>query len=250
MAENNTDFALNQMSFPFSVPNLMRREDFMVSECNAEAFAMVETWPNWLASGLVIYGPRGCGKSHLAHLFAARVQQALQTPIRVSILNAEQIKMRQVARIAADNQCLVVENLTAKIDAEALFHLFNLLNEPTRCILWTSETAPSRLHLPLKDLQSRLNMLPSVEISAPDDIMLQTLIVKLFADRQIIISPEILNYIMQNTERSFAYVRDLVEEIDALSLAYQSAVNHQIVNRAMDILRQKNDKEPDLFDEW
>ena len=55
---------------------------------------------------------------------------------------------------------------------------------------------------------------------------------------------------MQNTERSFAYVRDLVEEIDALSLAYQSAVNHQTVNRAMDILRQKNDKEPDLFDEW
>ena len=250
MAENNTDFALNQMSFPFSVPNLMRREDFMVSECNAEAFAMIEAWPHWLASGLVIYGPHGCGKSHLAHLFAAHIRQISQSPMRISILNAEQIKMRQVARIADDNQCLVVENLTAKIDAEALFHLFNLFNEPTRCILWTSEVAPSRLHLPLKDLQSRLNMLPSVKISAPDDIMLQTLIVKLFADRQIIISPEILNYIMRNTERSFAYVRDLVEEIDALSLAYQSAVNHQIVNHAMDILRQKSDKEPDLFDEW
>lgn len=250
MAENNKEYALQQMPFPFSVPNLMRREDFMVSECNAEAFAMIDTWPNWLAQGLIIYGPHGCGKSHLAHVFVDKIQCSSNVPPHISILNAEQIKPRQVKRIAAENQSLVIENLTAKADAEALFHLFNLFNEPQRYILWTAEQAPNHLHIPLADLQSRLNMLPSIRINEPDDIMLQTLIVKLFADRQVIISPEILNYIMQNTQRSFAYVRDLVEEIDALSLAYQSAVNYQVVNRAIDILQQKTNKEPDLFDEW
>ncbi len=250
MAENNKEYALQQMPFPFSVPNLMRREDFMVSECNAEAFAMIDTWPNWLTQGLIIYGPHGCGKSHLAHVFVDKIQRSHNVPLRISILNAEQIKPRQVKRIASENQSLVIENLTAKADAEALFHLFNLFNEPQRYILWTAEQAPNHLHLSLADLQSRLNMLPSIRINEPDDIMLQTLIVKLFADRQVIISPEILNYIMQNTQRSFAYVRDLVEEIDALSLAYQSAVNYQIVNRAINILQQKSNKEPDLFDEW
>jgi chromosomal replication initiation ATPase DnaA len=250
MAVNNEEYALNQMSFPFSVPNLMRREDFMVSECNAEAFAMIDSWPNWLAQGLVIYGPHGCGKSHLAHLFIDKIQQTSHTPLHISVLNAKQIKMRQVKRIASENQHLVIEDLNADIDAEALFHLFNLFNVPQRYILWTSQQAPNHLRLSLPDLQSRLNMLPSVRIHEPDDIMLQTLIVKLFADRQLIISPEILNYIMQNTERSFAYIRDLVEEIDAISLAYQSAINYQIVKRAMDILQQKNKKEPDLFDEW
>ena len=63
------------------------------------------------------------------------------------------------------------------------------------------------------------------------------------------ITPEILNYIVQNTQRSFAYVRDLVQEIDAVSLALKSAVNYAVVRRAMEILQQKADKQPDLFDE-
>ena len=78
-------------------------------------------------------------------------------------------------------------------------------------MLWTAETAPSRMFFPLKDLQSRLNMLPSVEIKEPDDLMLQTLVVKLFNDRQILISPDVLTYIVNNAPRSFEYIEKLVE---------------------------------------
>ena len=249
MGVNNMLNEPAQTALSFEGLNLMRREDFMVSRCNAEAFQMIDAWPNWLTQGLVIYGPRGCGKSHLAHLFVDKVQMAAAKPVGVRIVNAEQIGMRQVRRLAAENQCLVVENLTPKAHNEALFHLFNLFNEPERFILWTAETAPQRMHFTLKDLQSRLNMLPGIEIFEPDDVMLQTLIVKLFADRQLLITPEILNYIVQNTQRSFAYVRDLVQEIDAVSLALKSAVNYAVVRRAMEILLQKADKQPDLFDE-
>ena len=250
MSDILIDEELKQLPFAFTKPNLMRREDFMVSTCNAEAFQMIETWPHWLTSGLVIYGPHGCGKSHLAHLFVDKLLSCTARPTNVTIVEASRIKMRNVARIAAENQSIVIENLTPKVDAEALFHLYNIYNVPERYMLWTATEAPSRMRFALKDLQSRLNMLPSIAITEPDDVMMQTLVVKLFTDRQLIISPEILDYIVVHARRSFAYMRDLVAEIDAVSLAYQCPVNYFAVQKAMEILYEKENKQMDLFDEW
>ena len=246
------DEELKQLPFAFEVPQQMGRDDFMVANCNSEAFQMVESWPNWLTKGVVIYGPEGCGKSHLARMFADKILSS-DTPKKgsVGIINATQVKMRNVKRIAAENKNLVIENLTVKADNEALFHLFNIYqNEPERYMLWTARIAPHRMRFGLKDLQSRLNMLPSIAIKEPDDMMLQTLIVKLFNDRQLLISPEILEYILLNTRRSFAYVERLVEEIDAVSLAYQTAVDYFTVKKALEILEEQEDKQPDLFDGW
>ncbi|MDO4161902.1 MAG: DnaA/Hda family protein [Pseudomonadota bacterium] len=246
MAEEDEE--LKQIPFAFATRSYMGREDFMVAPCNHEAFKMIDIWPDWLAQGLIIYGPKGCGKSHLAHLFADKVKSAADRPVKVSLIDASRVNLRNVNKISNENQSIVIENLTPKSNLEALFHLFNMYNVSGRYMLWTSETAPSRMALPLKDLQSRLNMLPSVEIKEPDDIMLQTLIVKLFNDRQILISPDIPAYIVNNAPRSFAFIEQLVEECDNISLAYQSAVNYTVVRKALDVIAQNNNRQPDLFD--
>lgn len=242
------DEKLKQIPFDFKPRVFMGREDFMVAPCNKEAFQMVDSWPKWLSSGMIIYGPKGCGKSHLAHLFADKIRIFSPQPIRVSLVEASRINMRNVKRIAEENQSIVIENLSPKVNAEALFHLFNLYNEEGRYMLWTSEIAPSHIGFALKDLQSRLNMLPCIAIKEPDDMMLRALIVKLFNDRQIIISSEILQYIVNNSQRSFKYIEELVNEIDNISLAFQSAVNYTVVRKAMEALEQRQAKEPDLFD--
>lgn len=209
------------------------RQDFMAAKCNAEALRAVEMWPDWPFFALVLYGPKGCGKSHLAHVFAEHAAACTERPFPVLLLNARQINNRNAVRIHAENPCLVVEDLTPKADNEALFHLFNLYQNEGGYILFTSETAPARMHFKLPDLQSRLNMVPTVAIGEPDDEMLTMLIVKLFNDRQIIISPEVLNYIVQNMQRSFSYACRLVEEIDMISLARKRAVTMPIVKEAM-----------------
>lgn len=242
------DEELKQIPFDFVPRTYMGREDFMVAPCNREAFNLVDSWPKWLTQGMIIYGPKGCGKSHLANLFADKVKIFADKPIKVSLIDAGRINLRNVNKIASENQSIVIENLTPKANAEALFHLFNLYNTEGRYMLWTAETAPSRMSFALKDLQSRLNMLPSVEIKEPDDLMLQTLIVKLFNDRQILISPEILNFIVTNAPRSFEYIGKLVEECDNISLAYQCAVNYNVVKKAMELLAQTDSRQPDLFD--
>lgn len=246
----NVDNALKQLPFEFEPRNYMGREDFMVSDCNRQAFEMLDSWPNWVSGGLFIYGPTGCGKSHLAHLFADKVKYNLQGINKVEIIPAKHINNRNIKRISENNQVVVVENVCHGCNDEVLFHLFNMFNETGKYMLWTSEVPAAHLHFALPDLQTRLNMLPSVAIKEPDDIMLKMLVAKLFNDRQIIIGDGILDYIMNNARRSFAYIISLVKEIDEISLAYQSAVNYNIVKKAMEQLKNKETTEPGLFDEY
>ena len=184
----------------------------------------------------------------MAHIFADIVMANGEKPVRVGLVPAEGVSMKNIKRLTEENASIVIENLSSKADEEALFHLCNIYSTTGRYVLWTAENPPSRMHFKLKDLQSRLNMLPCVEIKEPDDIMLQTLIVKLFNDRQILISPDVLNLIVNNAQRSFEYIGKLVEECDNISLAYQCAINYNVVKMAIDILAQSDNRQPDLFD--
>ncbi len=238
---------LRQTAFSFSAKKDMGKEDFMVSECNKTAFMMIDAWPNWNSFGLIIYGPKGCGKTHLAHIFSDKLCTNSKKPLRIPFYDCKQINLKNIERICNSSDAIVIENIQANTNQEALFHLFNHFQEKGKYMLLTAEIAPTRISFSLKDLQSRLCLLPVAEIKEPDDTMLRALIVKLFYDRQLIISPEILEYIINNSERSFAFIEKLVKEIDEISLAYKSTVNYKIVKLALENLNNSSYQEPDLF---
>ena len=225
-----------QLVLKFKTNPDYKRDDFMVSSCNEDAINVIDTWPNWPFFAFFLYGPEGCGKSHLAHVFAERVALMCEKPIAVKIINAKEITSAKVERLHKENPCLVVENLNPKTDNEALFHLFNLYQNEGGYILFTALNAPARMNFKLPDLHSRLNMVPSIAIKEPDDTMLTMLIVKLFNDKQIIISQEVLTYIIHNIERSFSFAIKLVEEVDYISLARKRAVSISIVKEAIENL--------------
>ena len=238
---------LKQTAFSFDSAPEMGRDDFMISNCNKEAFAAVDAWPNWVSDGLVLYGPKGSGKTHLAHLFKEKINAAHTKPARISFYECSQINMHNLERICESADVIIMENLNEKVNQEALFHLFNHFSLNKKYMLWTAQISPARMNFSLKDFQSRIDMLPAIEIKEPDDVMLRALIVKLFNDRQLMISPDILEYIVANTERSFAYVESLVKEIDEISLAYKTTVNYKVVREALQHLNNAKDLEPDLF---
>ena len=230
MLKKNT---IAQLPLEFAPCPSLDKEDFLVAPCNVEAAQMIDNWPDWPFFAVCIYGEEGCGKTHLANVFATNVARLTSHPYKVPNLRAEQLNLEQVRKIFKEHNCLIIENLQNLKNQEALFHIYNLYRDEGGNILFTSDTAPARLPLSLPDLRSRLNILPAIEIKTPDDNLLSALLIKLFDDRQILPSPEVISYMLANMQRSFSYARRLVEEIDNISLERKHAVTVSIVKEAI-----------------
>ena len=236
---------LHQLPLDFYYRPYMGRDDFMPSSCNFAAFRLIDSWPMWTYFAACIYGPEGCGKTHLANIFSEKVSAVEHYPYKIPCIEAKNLTLDMPRQLLSNYYFLIVENLTTDINQEALFNLYNIYRDEGGSILFTSRQAPARLNFALADLRSRMNIVPSIEIKEPDDDLLSALLVKLFMDRQINITPEIINYILANMQRSFAYAKKLVAEIDTISLAQKRAVSIPIVKEALENL--SDNKQGELF---
>jgi chromosomal replication initiation ATPase DnaA len=186
------------------------RDDFLEGPANAAALALIESWPEWPNRIMMLAGPEGCGKSHLATIWA---EQAGARSISAHGLVAAAVPG------ALATGALVVEDLNPQaFDELALFHLMNLAREDGAFVLITARVPPAAIEIGLRDLRSRLRAVPVVMLMPPDDHLLRALIVKFGADRQMTIDETVVNFIATRTERSFAAIRRAVEQLDAESL--------------------------------
>lgn len=207
--------------------------DFLVAPCNAEAHAWLERWPDWPGPASVIFGPAECGKTHLAHLFAA-----ISGAVTIA---AAALTVADPPRLLGQALAVVVEDCDrdgGRADEAALFHLINLTKESGGFLLLTGREAPSRWKVGLPDLRSRLNAMPALAIGAPDDAVLAAVLVKLFADRQVKVGEELVTYLLGRMERSFAAAASLVERLDHAALAGRRPVT---VPLARSVLEQGDD---------
>lgn len=196
------------------------REDFLEGPSNAKALALVERWPDWPSRLIALVGPEGSGKSHLAAIWAATSGARVVSAKRLGEIDLPH---------ALATGALVVEDLDAPdLDERALFHLINLAREEGADILFTSRVSPPSLPVCIRDLQSRLRMLPVVELEAPDDALLRALLVKLAADRQMALDAALVNFLANRIERSFSGAHRAVALIDEEALRRQRPVTRAL----------------------
>ena len=120
----------------------------------------------------------------------------------------------------------------------ALFHLHNTLRERNGALLLTSRAPASAWRIGLADLRSRLNALPTAFIEAPDETLLAQLAMKLFADRQVDVAPDVIAYVLRRMERSPNAVARLVDAADRLSLAAKRPITKSVIAEALRVLEQ------------
>lgn len=196
------------------------RDDYLAGPSNAAALALIERWPDWPNPVMVLAGPEGAGKSHLAAIWA---EAAGARVLAANLLNEEALPTALVTG------ALVLEDLEADgLDERALFHLLNLAREEGAYVLITARAAPSGFKVAIRDLASRLRALPSVTLAAPDDALLRLVMVKLAADRQIALDLAVVNYVANRIERSFAAARAAV-----LALDEEAMRRHRPITRAL-----------------
>ena len=200
-------------------------EDFLVSDCNLAAVRLVDAWPNWQNHVQLLLGPQASGKTHLA-----RVWQALSG---AQALAPETLVMSVLDGLDEATPLVVEDADRIAYDEKALFHLLNLAREKRLYVLITAESAPSRWGLALPDLKSRLNGVPAVEIGAPDEALIRTVLLKHFADRQLDIDPKVLTYLALHVDRSLAAAAAAVAAVDRAALASGRKISRQLVIEAL-----------------
>lgn len=220
-------FHPRQLAFVLPHEENLTRDDFLEGPANAAALALIDAWPEWPSRIMMLVGPEGSGKSHLAAIWAEASGARSTTAHALTPANVP---------AALATGALVMEDLRSQdFDERALFHLLNLAREDGAFVLITARLPPSAVEIELRDLRSRLRALPAVSLLPPDDLLFRALIVKSCADRQLTADEAVVGYLASRIERSYAAVRNTVALLDREALRLGRPVTRAF---AAEILRK------------
>ena len=212
-----------QLLLDLPVRASLERGDFFVSEANALALAQLDQPEAWPDHRLILVGPEGAGKTHLAHVWAEAQHAEILSEVPKDAMSA------------VEAPALVLEDVDrGRVSEEGLFHLLNAARASRTPLLMTARAAPKRWPLSLADLKSRIEATSTATIDAPDDVLLSALLVKLFADRQLSVEPRVIAYALARIERSFAAAQTLVEKVDRFSLAEKRAITVRVLGQILE----------------
>ena len=163
------------------------------------------------------------GKSHLARIFADRAGAAAVTPAAVAALAG-----------AGGTAPLVVEDVDrAGYGEAALFHLLNQSMRDGRPLLMTTRAPVANWPFATDDLKSRARLAAHFSVALSDDIQLSQMFVKLFGDRQVMVEPRIVRYLVARMERSPEEAVALAELVDRIALSRGTAITRSVAAAAL-----------------
>lgn len=229
---------MQQLSFAYPHESALGRADFFVSACNQAALTWVERWPEWPCRALVIHGPAGCGKTHLGRLWRGRASALALAP-------ADLTPIDPILAVTARRRAVLVDD-AEHAPEQALLHLYNWCLEQGADLLLLARAAPAAWGTALADLASRLRAVPAVAIEPPDDALLAAVLVKLFADRQVRVAPDVPRYLVSRIERSFAAAAEIVAALDRRAMRDQRAIKLPLVREVLGDLPAQSETPSDF----
>lgn len=181
------------------------RDDFFVCATNLAATRLIDDWPGWPEARLLLTGPKGSGKSHLASVWAVETGAETAHSVTPPPVPSTPLVLEDIHRFMGNPEA-----------EEALFHTLNRFAAPGTPLLMTAQEP---LTPTLPDLATRLAATTRASLGEPDDELLMALLLKHFTDRQLDPSSELLSYLVTRMERSAQAAQALVAALDRHQLA-------------------------------
>ena len=216
---------MSQLVFKFPFKTKYYEQDYYVSSNNFSAYRLIESWPDWPDKWVNIFGPTGCGKTHLSNILKKKINS-------VEILNAENITDETISKFEKFN-CLIIDNYEKNIDEKTFYSILNSSKQLDTYVVINSFLPIKDIKFDLKDLQSRAKSFMNLGIELPTDDLLTVIISKFFSEKQIELNPKISEYIIKNTERSYEKVFKCIKEIDDLSLSSGKSININLIKKVL-----------------
>ncbi|WP_375666566.1 DnaA regulatory inactivator HdaA [Bartonella sp. TT121SHDZB] len=214
-----------QLSLNFPHNPILQFDDLVVTESNRMAFQLIDHWPNWSLPIAVLVGKEGSGKTHFSNIW---LQKADAFRIQYNEID-------QAITMASLGRSFLIEDIDAgEINETELFHLINSIKQANldarqATLLMTARTLPSAWNLMLNDLKSRLNSVMFVEINQPDDALLIAVAFKLFSDKQLIVHPDTVYYLVSRCERSLFSLKCVIDSVDQLALQRKRKITRAVI---------------------
>ena len=214
---------MSQLTFKFPFKTTYYKNDFYVSSNNFEAYKLIENWPNWPDNLVNVFGPKGCGKTHLSKILNQKINSVIVSPLEI---NKSDFSL-------PDIECLIIDNYENNIDQNLFYSIINNIKQANKYIVVNSKIPITKMKVDLKDLQSRLNSFVSFGINLPTDDLLRVMITKSFSDNQIKISNKNLEFIIKNIDRSYENVLKFIKNIDRESLSSGKYININLIKKVL-----------------
>jgi len=216
---------MNQLTFKFPFKTKYYEQDYFVSSNNFSVYRLIESWPNWPGKWVNIFGPKGCGKTHLSNILKKKISKS-------EILEANEVDNKTITKLEKID-CLIIDNYMQNINEQLFYSVLNQAKQFDKYVVVNSLFSLKDFNLELNDLKSRAKGFVSLGIDLPTDDLLRVIISKYFSDKQIEMSPKNSEYIIKNIERSYEKVFKFIKEIDELSLSSGKSININLIKKVL-----------------
>jgi len=198
--------------------------DFIIAGSNSNLWDLLQDVANWPDNRFILVGPEYSGKTHLARIWEIKNN--------AHCFEAEEFTVVEYAKLPS-TKSIVLENLERlcgnREQEEDLFQFCDTVSKENRKFLITSSIDPKELEFIKPDLRSRLLGTRVGKINQPDAKLLSILYNKLFSDKQISYTPDLIQYLVKNSERSFSAAHRMVENLDKMSLINRKPVSKKMI---------------------
>ena len=205
-----------QLPLALGVARAPGRDDVIETPAVAAGVRLLDAWPLWPSHAVLLSGPSGSGKSHLASVWAGEAGAARLEGGALAGLDPLPHAGRPVLIEHAD---IALAGERPRAAQAGLFHLLNLLRQTGGSALLTARTPLPAWPLAIPDLASRLRAATHVALGPPDETLVEAVLCKLFADRQL--------------ERSLTAARRLVDRVDRIALSERRPIDARTLRRAL-----------------